>query len=91
MASKGAAMVRIGVVATGSGMSEDIAAEVQALATELYPDGQVEIVVHPNSFLRSGHFAGDDAQRARAFLDIANDESLDALWFGRGGYGGWRS
>lgn len=83
-------MVRIGVVAAGSAMTQDVATEVQALAAELYPDGRVEIVVHPNSFLRDGHFAGSDDQRAAAFLDIANDDSFDALWFGRGGYGACR-
>lgn len=84
------AQVRIGVVAAGSAMTQDVATEVQALAKELYPDDQVEIVVHPNSFLRCGHFAGTDDQRAAAFLDVANDDSFDALWFGRGGYGACR-
>ena len=28
--------------------------------------------------------------RAQAFLDIANDESYDAVWFARGGYGSCR-
>ena len=37
-----------------------------------------------------GHFAGDDDTRARAFLDIANDDSYDAVWFARGGYGSCR-
>jgi muramoyltetrapeptide carboxypeptidase len=82
-------MVRIGVVAAGSAMTQDVADEAAALAAELYP-GRVELVVHPNSFLRSGHFAGTDDQRAQAVLDIANDESFDALWFGRGGYGACR-
>ena len=36
---------------------------------------------------RHGHFAGDDALRARAFVEVANDEGYDALWFARGGYG----
>jgi muramoyltetrapeptide carboxypeptidase len=37
-----------------------------------------------------GHFAGDDDTRARAFLDVANDHTYDAVWFARGGYGSCR-
>ncbi|MGL4313683.1 MAG: LD-carboxypeptidase, partial [Sphingomonas sp.] len=32
-------------------------------------------------------FAGPDAARAAAFLDVANDPAVDAVWFARGGYG----
>ncbi|HEY3147956.1 MAG TPA: LD-carboxypeptidase, partial [Dongiaceae bacterium] len=45
---------------------------------------------HPQCFLSSGHFAGSDAERAAAFVEIANDQSFDAVWFGRGGYGSCR-
>jgi len=37
-----------------------------------------------------GHFAGHDETRARAFLEIANDDTTDAVWFARGGYGSCR-
>src|SRR5215475_11427474 len=37
--------------------------------------------------MSSGHFAGPDAARSAVFLEIANDLSFDAVWFGRGGYG----
>ena len=40
--------------------------------------------------LASGHFAGDDATRAAAFVEVANDEAYDAVWFARGGYGAGR-
>jgi muramoyltetrapeptide carboxypeptidase len=40
--------------------------------------------------MSSGHFAGSDAARIAAFLEIANDASFDAVWFGRGGYGACR-
>lgn len=63
---------------------------VKALADSLYPDGRVEIVFHPQCFLTEGHFAGPDAARADAFVEIANDERFDAFWFGRGGYGSGR-
>lgn len=80
---------RIGVVAPGGPLHPDLASDVRALAARLYP-GAVEIHFHPQCFLSAGHFAGDDAARARAFLDVANDETFDALWFGKGGYGSCR-
>jgi muramoyltetrapeptide carboxypeptidase len=81
---------RIGVVAPASRMSAEVAERVPALARSLYPDGTPEIVFHPQCFTAHGHFAGDDAARAQAFLDVANDESCDAVWFARGGYGSCR-
>jgi muramoyltetrapeptide carboxypeptidase len=63
---------------------------VPALAGSLYPDRTPEIVFHPQCFACHGHFAGDDEARARAFLDVANDENYDAVWFARGGYGSCR-
>jgi len=71
-------------------MSPDVATRVLALAERLYPERTPEIVFHPQCFASHGHFAGDDETRAQAFLDIANDESYDALWFARGGYGSCR-
>src|SRR6202167_510039 len=81
---------KIGVVAPASRMSPEVATRVTALAERLYPDRTPEVVFHPQCFASHGHFAGDDATRAAAFLDIANDESFDALWFARGGYGSCR-
>ena len=78
------------MVAAGSRMSPDVPDRVRALAESLYPDRTPEIFFHPQCLAAHGHFAGDDATRAQAFLDIANDESYDALWFGRGGYGSCR-
>jgi len=86
----GSKTFRIGVVAPGSRLDAAVADRVLALADAVYPAGEVEIVVHPQCFLSAGHFAGDDAARAQAFLDVANDESFDALWFARGGYGACR-
>jgi muramoyltetrapeptide carboxypeptidase len=63
---------------------------VPAVAGRLYPDRTPEIVFHPQCFAVHGHFAGDDETRAQAFLEIANDESYDAVWFARGGYGSCR-
>jgi muramoyltetrapeptide carboxypeptidase len=81
------ARYKIGVVAPASRMSPDVATKVPALAERLYPNRAPEIVFHPQCFASHGHFAGDDETRASAFLDIANDESFDAVWFARGGYG----
>ena len=71
-------------------MAPEVAERVRNLAGSLYPDRPPEIFFHPQCFASHGHFAGDDEARAQAFLDIANDESYDALWFARGGYGSCR-
>jgi muramoyltetrapeptide carboxypeptidase len=81
---------KIGVVAPASRMSAEVADKVQTLAGSLYPDGSAEIAFHPQCFAAHGHFAGDDATRAQAFLDVANDRNIDAVWFARGGYGSCR-
>jgi len=84
------ARCKIGVVAPASRMSPDVAIRVPALAERLYPDRAPEIVFHPQCFASHGHFAGDDEKRVAAFLDIANNDSYDAVWFARGGYGSCR-
>lgn len=81
---------RIGVVAPGSRMSSGVPARVQALAAKLYPAAKLEIHFHPQCLASCGHFAGDDATRIQAFLEIANDASYDAVWCARGGYGSCR-
>jgi muramoyltetrapeptide carboxypeptidase len=78
---------KIGVVAPAARIDHELAGRVQALAVSLYGDAGPQIVFHPQCFLSDGHFAGNDAARAKAFIDIANDESFDTLWFARGGYG----
>lgn len=81
---------RIGVVAPGGRIEPDLARAVTELAGRLYGARAPELLFHPQCFLSSGHFAGEDAERTAAFLDVANDGSLDALWFARGGYGAGR-
>lgn len=85
-----AARTRIGIVAPASRLNPALAEKVSALAAEHYPGGPVELVFHPQCFLSEGHFAGPDAVRAEAFLEVANDPGFDALWFARGGYGSGR-
>jgi muramoyltetrapeptide carboxypeptidase len=80
--------LRIAVVAPSTPVTQELAGRVAALAAERHP--QAEIVFHPQCFLAHGHFAGDDAVRAAAFVEAANDPGFDALWFARGGYGSCR-
>lgn len=82
--------IRIGVMAPAARIDQVVVDRVVALAFSTYPDRLADIYFHPQCFTSSGHFAGDDASRAAAFLDIANDASFDALWFARGGYGSCR-
>jgi len=82
--------VTIGVVAPASRIEPGVADKVAQLAARLYPERPPEIRFHPQCFLSSGHFAGNDEARAAAFLAVANDERVDALWFARGGYGSGR-
>ena len=80
--------LRAGIVAPGSRLERSTAQRVTELAAERHPD--VELYFHPQCHMSSGHFAGVDAARIAAFLEIANDASFDAVWFGRGGYGSCR-
>ncbi len=77
--------IRIGIVGPGRAIDRSLAERVTALAGEV-----AELVFHPQCFLRHGHFAGPDLARADAFIQYANDASLDAIWFARGGYGACR-
>ena len=78
------------MVATGSRFLPEMAEAVQALTVALYAEAAPELVFHPQCFLSHGHFAGPDAARADAFVEVANDPALDALWVARGGYGAGR-
>ncbi len=80
--------IRIGIVAPSSRLEASMAERVKALAADRYPS--IELVFHPQCFRSAGHFAGTDAERAAAFVEIANDPAFDAVWFGRGGYGSCR-
>jgi len=84
------ATCRIAVVAPSTRLSPDVVGKVQAVAAARFPDRPPEIVFHPQCFASAGHFAGDDATRAAAFLEAANDAAVDAVWFARGGYGAGR-
>ncbi len=81
---------RIGVVAPGSPIDRSIAERVADIAASADLDAIPEIHFHPQCFMECGHFAGDDATRSAAFVEMANDPGLDAVWFARGGYGSCR-
>lgn len=82
--------IKIGVVAPSNRVVADLPQKLSDLCGHLYPDRRPDIWFHPQCFRSCGHFAGTDAERAAAFLDVANDDSVDVLWFGRGGYGSFR-
>lgn len=82
--------MKIGIVAPSSPFDRETAAKIEALAGKLYPEGGPELRFHPQCFETHNHFAGTDESRARAFLEVANDPQIDAVWFARGGYGACR-
>jgi muramoyltetrapeptide carboxypeptidase len=80
--------MRIGVVAPSTPITREVAERVTALAADHHPE--VELRFHEQCFLSHNHFAGPDEVRADAFVEVANDPTVDALWFARGGYGSCR-
>jgi muramoyltetrapeptide carboxypeptidase len=80
--------MRIGVVAPSSAIHPEVAERVSELAEATHPG--LELLFHPQCFLAHNHFAGPDQARADAFVEIANDPDVDAVWFARGGYGSCR-
>jgi muramoyltetrapeptide carboxypeptidase len=81
-------MIRVGIVAPARRLTEATALAVQTLAAR--SGLPIDLVIHPQCHLEFGHFAGDDSARLTAFLEMANDPEIDAIWFARGGYGAAR-
>ncbi len=79
----------IALVCPGGPITQDLAKKTGEIAAARYGDS-VRLHFHSQCFLRAGHFAGTDAARSAAFLDVANDPQFDAVWFARGGYGAGR-
>lgn len=79
---------RIGICAPSTPFDREDAARVLMLAAEHAP--RLELVFAEQCFAVAGHFAGEDGLRRETFVAMANDPSLDALWFVRGGYGAVR-
>ena len=80
--------LKIGICAPSTPFTREDAARVTALASSTHP--AAELIFHEQCFAESGHFAGPDHERRAAFVDMANDPDLDAVWFARGGYGACR-
>lgn len=80
--------MKIGIAAPAGRLTEEEAARVTALAAKHQP--QAQLYFHPQCFLADGHFAGDDNARAAAFIELANNPDLGAVWVARGGYGSCR-
>ncbi len=76
--------MRIAVVAPSCPLKREAAQAVQAIVERR---GDCELVIHPQSFLTAGHFAGPDDARLAALREMMADPSIDAIWFARGGYG----
>ena len=76
--------MRITVVAPSCPLKAEAAERVKAIVAGR---GDCELVIHPQSFLSHGHFAGPDEARLAALREAMADPSVDALWFARGGYG----
>lgn len=77
-------------MAPSTRLAPDVVGKVEAIAVARFADRRPDIVFHPQCFASAGHFAGDDATRAAAFIEVANDPGYDAIWFARGGYGAGR-
>lgn len=80
--------MRIAVVAPACPIDTQTASAVEAVARARHPE--VRLDFHPQCFAEHGHFAGDDRTREDAFVEVANDRHVDAVWFARGGYGSCR-
>jgi muramoyltetrapeptide carboxypeptidase len=80
--------MRIAVVAPSSRFDEEAARRVAEIAART--QAGLELHFHPQCFLIHNHFAGPDAARADALVEVANDPGFDAVWFARGGYGACR-
>lgn len=80
--------MRIAVVAPAAPITRDDADAVAALARLSHPDIALDFT--EQCFLSRGHFAGSDEARLTALVAAANDPSVDAIWFARGGYGAAR-
>ena len=77
-------MTRIAICAPSTPITRELAERVTAMAAE-FPSLQLRF--HEQCFVEQGHFAGTDTARLGALLECANDPTVDAVWFARGGYG----
>ena len=76
--------MKIAVVAPSCTLLPEAA---EAVAGIVAARGDAELAIHPQCFLSDGHFAGPDDARLAALRSVMADDSVDAIWFARGGYG----
>jgi len=76
--------MKIAVVAPSCTLKPEAAQAVAAIAAAR---ADADLVIHPQCFLSDGHFAGSDEARLAALREVMADDSVDAVWFARGGYG----
>jgi len=76
--------MKIAVVAPSCTLKPEAAEAVAAIAAAR---ADADLVIHPQCFLSDGHFAGPDEARLAALREVMADDSVDAVWFARGGYG----
>jgi muramoyltetrapeptide carboxypeptidase len=79
----------IALVCPGGPITRELAEKTASVAAARHGEA-VKLHFHGQCFSAAGHFAGTDAERSAAFLDVANDPAYDAVWFARGGYGAGR-
>lgn len=80
--------MRIGICAPSTPIYREDADKVEAIAAIQFPNARLHF--HEQCFVYHGHFAGSDAVRTDALVELANDPDIDAVWFARGGYGAGR-
>ncbi|MFC7536775.1 LD-carboxypeptidase [Sphingomonas sp. GCM10030256] len=76
--------MRIAVIAPSCPLNREAAEAVAAIAAAR---GDCELLIHSQCFSSDGHFAGPDEERLAALRQVMADDSVDAIWFARGGYG----
>lgn len=82
----GGRVFTIGVVATAARITPNVVDLATDIAARRYGN-DVKLRFHPNSFIGHGHFSAQDNVRAAALVEYACADDIDAIWFGRGGYG----
>ncbi|MEM6719353.1 MAG: LD-carboxypeptidase [Bacteroidota bacterium] len=73
----------VGIVSTARKIS---IAEIEA-AIALLHNWDLKVVLGTTIELEDHQFAGDDRTRAQNFQQFMDDDSIDAIWCARGGYG----
>ncbi|MBA3668027.1 MAG: LD-carboxypeptidase [Sphingomonas sp.] len=76
--------MKIAVVAPSCTLKPEAA---EAVAAIVAARRDAELFIHPQCFLSDAHFAGPDAARLAALREVIADDSVDVVWFARGGYG----